>query len=284
MEVGGSAVKFEVVAGVRWCLLAVMTLAVLPAADAAAGMAEQARERGIVIVPLESPPLTFGPGIDAEQALAANTGAGLSWAASEAVAEAGRTLFAISGIVILASLPERTRQADKQATSAEAILNAADVWVPTVALAEEAQALLQQAGDWSVRRSDQVRPVPGIEKRERTITMHNWYQPIATWYGMSKTPFSYAAPEVNPGERVLEVALSNFELGPGRVLYVLVSTKLVDPATGKVVSKARRMVYPETADAKALFAGDASAFKQTFAAAGRDALRSNLRSMGLVPK
>ena len=229
--------KFAAVAGVCWSLLAVLTLAVLPAADAVTGVAEQAPESGIVIVPLESPPLTFGPGIHAEQALAANTGAGLSWAASEAVAEAGRTLFAISGIVILASLPERTRQADERAASAEAVLNAADVWVPTVALAEEAQALLQQAGVSSVRRSGQVRPVPGIEKRERTITMHNWYQPIATWYGMSRTPFSYAAPEVGPGERVLEVALSNYELGPGRVLYVLVSTKLVDPATGQVVSE-----------------------------------------------
>ena len=276
--------KLAVAAGAGLSLLAMLMLAMVPAADAAGGLAEQARESGIVIVPLESPPLTFGPGIDAEQALAANTGAGLSWAASESVAEAGRALFAISGIVILASLPERTRQADKRAASAEAVLNAADVWVPTVALAEEAQALLQQAGVSSVRRSDQVRPVPGIEKRERTITMHNWYQPIATWYGMSKTPFSYVAPEVGPGERVLEVALSNFELGPGRVLYVLVSTKLVDPASGKVISKARKMVYPETADAKTLFAGDASAFKRTFAAAGRDALRSNLRSMGLLPK
>lgn len=268
----------------RGLLLAVLMLALVPAADAAGASGIRVQERGIVIVALEPPPLTFGPGIDAEQALAANTGAGLSWSASEAVAEAGRTLFAISGIVILASLPERTRQADQRAASAEAVLNAADAWVPTVVLAEEAQALLQQAGVSSVRRSDQVRPVPGIEKRERTITMHNWYQPVATWYGMSKTPFSYAAPEVNPGERVLEVALSNFELGPGRVLYVLVSTKLVDPVTGQLIRKARKMVYPETADANTLFAGDASAFKQTFAAAGRDALRSNLRSMGLLPK
>jgi hypothetical protein len=64
--------------------------------------------------------------------------------------------------------------------------------------------------------------------------MHNWYQPIASWYGMTRTPFSYTAPEVSPGERVLEVALSNFELGPGRVLYVLVSSKLVDPGSGRV--------------------------------------------------
>jgi hypothetical protein len=266
--------------------IAISGLAALVVATLQPGAASAGTEGtgAIVIVPLESPPLTFGPGIDAEQALAANTGATLSWSASEAVAGAGRTLFAISGIVILANLPERTRQADKRAESAEGVLNAAGAWVPTVVLAEQAQALLLQAGVASVRLSDQVRPVPGIEKRERTITMHNWYQPIASWYGMTRTPFSYTAPEVSPGERVLEVALSNFELGPGRVLYVLVSSKLVDPGSGRVISKARKMVYPETADARTLFSGDASAFKRTFAAAGRDALRSNLRSMDLLPK
>jgi len=238
----------------------------------------------IVIVPLESPPLTFGPGIDAEAALAANTGAALSWSTGEAVAEAGRTLFLFSGIVILADLPARTQRADRRAESAEALLNAAGVWVPTVVLAEEAQVLLQRAGVSNVRVSGQLRPVAGVERRERTVTMHNWYQPIADWYGMSTTPFTYADPEVTPGERVLEVALSNYELGPGRVLYLLVSTKLVDPATGRVIRKARRMVYPETADPRALFAGDASGFKQAFAAAGREALRSDLRSVGLLPR
>ena len=258
-------------------LLSLLAL-VLPASPAGSGPG------AIVLVPLEPPPLTFGPGIDAEQALAANVSAGLSYATSPSVAEAGRALFAISGIIILASLPEQTRRADRQAESAEAVLNAADVWVPTVALAEEAKALLTEAGAADVRVSTQLRTVPGIENRERTITMHNWYQPIKDWYGMRRTPFSYSEPEVAPGERVVEVGLINYELGPGRVLYVLVSTKLVDPASGKVLRKADKLVYPDTGDPSTLFAGDASAFKQAFALAGRDALRSNLRSLGLLPK
>jgi hypothetical protein len=216
--------------------------------------------------------------------LAANTGAGLSWAASEAVAEAGRTLFVVSGIAILAGLPERSRRADKQAASAEELMNAAGRWVPTIALAEEARALLQQAGVSSVRVSEQVRQVPGIGNRERTFTMHNWYRPIADWYGLASTPFSYAEPEVRREELVLEVGLSNYELGPGRVLYLLVNTKLVDPGNGKVLKKARKMVYPETADLKALFAGDASGFKRAFVEAARPALRDNLKAIGLLAK
>jgi hypothetical protein len=272
------AVGFQALSIVASALLATTTIHAGEASPAGGG------PLAIVIVPLESPPLTFGPGIDAEAALAANTGAALSWSASEAAAEAGRTLFLFSGIAILADLPARTHRADRRAESAEALLNAAGVWVPTVVLAEEAQALLQQAGVSSVRVSGQLRPVAGVERRERTITMHNWYQPIADWYRTSTTPFTYADPEVTAGDRVLEVALSNYELGPGRVLYLLVSAKLVDPATGKVIKKARKMVYPETADPRALFAGDASGFKQAFAAAGREALQSDLRSLGLLRK
>ena len=238
----------------------------------------------IVIVPLESPPLTFGPGINPEQALAANTGAGLSWSSGEAVAEAGRTLFVISGIVILASLPEQTHRANQRAESAEAVLNADGVWLPTVALAEEAKALLMDTGASDVRISTQLRTVPGIESRERTITMHNWYRPIADWYATSRTPFSYAEPEVLPGERVLEIGLTNYELGPGRVLYLLVNTRLVDPASGKVIKKARKFVYPDVPEPRALFADDASAFKQAFAGAGRSALKDTLRSLGLLAK
>jgi hypothetical protein len=265
------------------CAVALIAVAAQGAdtSDAASTAAEKGT---LVIVPLEAPPLTFGPGLDAEAVLAANTGAGLSWAASEAVAEAGRTLFVVSGIAILAGLPERSRRADKQAASAEELMNAAGRWVPTIALAEEARALLQQAGVSSVRVSEQVRQVPGIGNRERTFTMHNWYRPIADWYGLASTPFSYAEPEVRREELVLEVGLSNYELGPGRVLYLLVNTKLVDPGNGKVLKKARKMVYPETADLKALFAGDASGFKRAFVEAARPALRDNLKAIGLLAK
>jgi hypothetical protein len=268
----------------RWLLLPVMLVAsigagVAHAEDAAAGAAAGP---AIVVVPLEPPPLTFMPGIRLEHALAANTGAALSYAGAEATAEAGRALYVVSGIVMLASLPEQTRRLAKQAESVEALLNAAEVWVPTVALAEEARALLSEAGVGAVRVSDELRPVPGIKKRERTTTMHNWYGPIKDWYQLRQSPFEYGEPEVATGDWVLEVGLGNYELG--QQLVLLVYTKLVDPGTGKVMKKASQVVYPEVADAQTLLAGDASGFKETFAKTARKALRSNLRGMGLLPK
>ena len=50
----------------------------------------------IVVVPLEPPPLIFMPGIELEHALAANTGAALSYAGADATAEAGRALYVLS--------------------------------------------------------------------------------------------------------------------------------------------------------------------------------------------
>lgn len=51
-----------------------------------------------------------------------------------------------------------------------------------------------------------------------------------------------------------------------------------------MIKKASKVVTPEVADARTLFADDASGFREAFARTARKALRSNLRSMGLLPK
>ncbi|MBK6351553.1 MAG: hypothetical protein V9E93_05080 [Steroidobacteraceae bacterium] len=58
----------------------------------------------------------------------------------------------------------------------------------------------------------QVRALQGAENRERTFTMHNWYQPVKDWFDRDRSPFEYAEPEVQPGELVLEVGLGNYEV------------------------------------------------------------------------
>lgn len=236
----------------------------------------------IVIVPLEPPPLTFGPGVDVGAALASNVGAGMSYSLSETTAQAGRALWVLSGIVMLVEAPRRSRLADRQAESAEAILNAQDVWVPTVVLAQEAQALLQAAGVTQVRVAEQVRVVPGIENRERTFTMHNRYQPVKDWFDQDTSPFRYAEPEFLRGELVLEIGLGNYEVMTDTMI-VMVYTKLVDPATGATVAKERKYKYPTVGKTEELFRGDAAAFKTTFADTVRPAVRECLQKMRLLP-
>ena len=268
----------------RGCLALAATLMLtwMPAHEAVAGPAVQVRERGIVIVALEPPPLTFGPGVDVGAALASNVGAGMSYSLSETTAQAGRTLWLVSGIVMLVDAPRRSRVADRQAESAEAILNAEDAWVPTVVLAQEAQALLQAAGVAEVRVSAQVRTLPGVENRARTFTMHNWYQPVKDWFAEDTSPFQYGGPEVQPGEFVLEVGLGNYEVMTDTI-FVMVYTKLVDPATGRTIAKERRYKYPTVGRTEPLFRGDASGFKTMFADTARPMLRESLREMKLLP-
>jgi len=266
----------------RGLLLAVLMLALVPVADAARASGIQIQERGIVIVPLEPPPLTFGPGVDVGTALASNVGAGMSYSLGEATAQAGRALWVVSGIVMLVDAPRQSRIADRQAESAEAILNAKDVWVPTVALAQEAQALLQAAGVSQVRVAEQVQPLPGVKNRERTMTMHNWYQPVKDWYDQDTSPFEYREPEIQPGELVLEVGLGNYEVMKD-TMFVMVYTKLVDPATGATIARERKYKYPTVGKTEPLFRGDASGFKATFTDVARPALRECLQQMKVLP-
>lgn len=63
------------------CAMALIAVAA-QGADRSDVASTAVERRAIVIVPLEAPPLTFGPGLHAEAVLAANTRAGLRWAAS----------------------------------------------------------------------------------------------------------------------------------------------------------------------------------------------------------
>ena len=282
MQVRENAMTFAVAVGARWLMLAVLMLALVPAADAAGAAGVHAQERGIVIVPLEPPPLTFGPGVDVGAAVASNVGAGMSYSLSDTTAQAGRALWVVSGIVMLVDAPRQSRMADRQAESAEAVLNAEDAWVPTVVLAQEVLALLQAAGVNKARVAEQVRALPGVENRERTTTMHNWYQPVKDWYERDHSPFQYSEPDIQPGELVLEVGLGNYEVMTD-TMFVMVYAKLVDPATGKTIARERKYKYPTVGKTEPLFRGDASGFKTTFTDITRPALRECLQKMKLLP-
>jgi hypothetical protein len=267
---------------VRWLLLAGLMLTLASAADAVGASSVQVQERGIVIVPLEPPPLVFGPGVDVGAALASHAGAGMSYSLSETTAQAGRALWVLSGIVMLVDAPRQSRIADREAQSAEAILSSEGVWVPTVVLAQEAQTMLQAAGVSQVRVSEHLRAVPGIESRARTFTMHNWYQPVKDWYEEDTSPFQYSGPEVQPGELVLEVGLGNYEVMKD-TMFVMIYTKLVDPATGMTIARERKYKYPTVGKTEPLFRGDASGFKSTFLDVTRPALRECLQKLKVLP-
>jgi hypothetical protein len=271
---------------IKWLAAAVGLLIISGTAcpaDAADGDNRPVGVSTLIIVPLESPPLSVNAGLSFGGALGMNTGIGLTYVGDATAASAGRALILVSGIAMLATLPEQARQAATASTEAESLLNSRVAWQPTVALASTAQALLTEAGVGNVQVSEEIRPIPGVQNRTRTFTMHNWYGPVKDWYALDSSPFTYTPPEVPADARVLEVGLGNYELSNG-MLFVYVNTKLVDPVTGRTIAKARKYVYPDPGDLDALFAGDASGFKRAFIDAARPALRDDLRRIGLLPR
>jgi hypothetical protein len=257
-----------------------LLLLMVPAGDGTA--AAQFHDHGIVIVPLEAPPLTFGPGVDVEAVVASNIGAGMSYSLGDATAQAGRTLWLLSGIAMLVDAPRQSRLADRRAESAEEILNAKDAWLPTVVLAQEARTQLRAAGVDQVRVGEGVRALPGIEDRRRTMTMHNWYKPAKDWFDRDTSQFSYGEPEIRPGELVLEVGLGNYEVMTD-TMFVMVYAKLVDPATSATISRQRRYTYPTVGKIELLFRGDAEGSKAKFTDVTRPMLRECLQNMKLLP-
>lgn len=256
---------------------------VMPSASNAANSkvtAAIAGARAIVMVPIESPPLSVAPNM-ADAMLAANTVSVVSYATGADPLQATRTMGVVSGIIFLADLPAQTKVAAQRSERAEALLNAKGLWVPTVALAQEAQALIAADGPRKVRISESVRPLPGIKNRDRTFSMHNWYGPVKAWYRLPQSPFSYSVPEVNEGDLVLEVGLGNYEL-VSDLLFIYVQVKLVDPATGRTLAKDREYVSPSVRDAASLFGEDASGFKRAFSDAAHLALGDILQKIGLL--
>jgi len=127
-----------------------------------------------------------------------------------------------------------------------------------VVLAQCASNLLAASSARDVVVVTNYQRLPGVKNREMTWHMENWYVPIAGWYNQTKPPFTYAEPEVGRGDYVVEVGLSNYELTDGRLL-VHVMVKLVDPAEGKVLGRARKFAMPSTGRMENLFAKDGSA-------------------------
>ena len=81
---------------------------------------------------------------------------------------------------------------------------------------------------------------------------------------------------------MLEVGLGNYEVMKG-TMFVMVYTKLVDPATGATIARERKYKYPTVGKTEPLFRGDASGFKTTFTDVARPALRECLQKMEVLP-
>jgi len=205
------------------------------------------------IVPIEGPPLS---GLDLSSANL--SGAELVVGGTTV---GSNSLLVAGGVMMIAALPEANASSAAASQRIESLLDNDDIWDPTVELAQEATRQLEVASNYAVSVDSEIKPLPGVERREATFFMENWMAPLRAWYNADRSPFGYSD-QINSGV-VLEVGLLNYELSLG-YFSIQVVMKVVDPETGMVIANARKFSNTRFHDLDSLFEEDAAAYKQQF--------------------
>lgn len=186
---------------------------------------------------------------------------------------------------ILFALPEASRRGEEISKSYQAALDREGAWVPTLVLANEVRAQLA-AKEVETTVAPGVKPIPGVKDRSYTALMENWLAPTRAWYNDTSPVADYGDLPNDPSLYVLEVGMINYEIVPGGSLMVQVAMKVIDPATGRVMGRARAANSWELPDLSPLdqtFSGNASRFKEAFIQTGREIVRKCLGDLGLLP-
>lgn len=235
--------------------------------EAAAG-----RFQRLLLVPMEARPLS----VDA--AYAASGPALIVHFLPRYTLGMARAVGVLSSILVLIELSETSQRKSESPPMARP----AEAWLPTAALAAEAQRLLAAAGK-PTRVAQDVQPMPGVEERGRTVLMENWMTPIRAWYNDDTPSQRYAALAAEGIEAVAEVGISNYEVYAGKLL-LQVHVKLIDPATGKVLGRTRAHSFTALPPMDEAFAADAQRFKESVIHAGRPLIAACMKELHLLPK
>lgn len=233
-----------------------------------------ASRQDIQLVPMEMPPLM----VDASYATSGS--ASIVHYLPRYTIGMARTVGVLSGIALLIEWPEMSRRRIEVAPDVQARLQTADQWLLTVELAAQAGRWLAASGR-TTRQAADIRAIPGIEVRERTVFMENWMAPIRAWYNNDAPTPGYAA-LITPGNGlVVEIGISNYEVHAGKLL-LQVHVRLIDPATGRLLGRARDSSFTELPPMDAMFADAAKGFKAASLTAGNRLLETCLQELGLL--
>ena len=112
--------------------------------------------------------------------------------------------------------------------------------------------------------------------------MENWLAPIRAWYNEIKSSYGYVKLPNKNVDAVLEVGIANYEIVfDGLVVQVM--SKLIDPATGRVLGRSRNGSYVDAPPMENLFDDEGQIYKEFFARVTRDLIAANLKELGLLP-
>jgi hypothetical protein len=232
---------------------------------------EEARNLKVVrLVAMEAPPL----GVPARFASAWPAGAIGTFGPGAGIA-------AIGGILL--EMPEASKRGGEASQSSQSKLAAGGSWSPTLVIAGEMKSQLTAAGI-SATISPTIKPMPGVVDRGYTTLMENWLAPIRAWYNSNNAVSDYAGPLSGRRTWVIEVGISNYEIASGGLL-LQVNMKVIDPATGKVIGRARAYDpwnMPPIGPFEQTFADNGKIYKQVFTAEAQKLSRECLMELGLI--
>jgi hypothetical protein len=193
-----------------------------------------------------------------------------------------RSVGVLSGIVLMLELPDKAAREVVYPPSLQSQIDPAASWPLSVELAREIERLLVAAGR-GASLSAQIKPIPGVQNRGRTVFLENWMAPIRSWYNDASPSAQYDALAAKGIAAVIEVGVSNYEIYAEKLL-LQVSVKLLDPASGALLGRARASSFTALPPMDAAFAADAGLFKQAVLSAGKPLVLNCLQELGLVPK
>lgn len=243
---------------------------VQPRADALSNL------RNVHIVPMETPPLSIG-------STYATTGpASVAHFLPRYSIGTARAVGVLSGVVMLLELPNLSSRRLELPSSVQGQINPTETWFFSVGLAREASRLMTAAGKHTAV-SPQIRLIPGIHDRGRTVLMENWMAPIRAWYNDSSPSTQYLALAADGVDAVAEVGVSNYEVFSARLL-LQVHVKLIDTASGQMLGRARASSFTDLPSMDEAFASDAKRFKASVSSAGNQLVLACLQELRIVAR
>lgn len=187
-------------------------------------------------------------------------------------------------IAVLIETPAAQRRRSEVSRSLQAAMESEEVWVPTLALAQEAQAQLDDRGI-AATAAPGVRPIPGVRDRSHTLLMENWLAPIRAWYKDERPVAGYTDLSSDQPPYIIEIGVASYEIVEDKLL-LSVMMKMIDPADGRVMGRAFARVdpagMPRVGPLDQAFAGDAKPFKETVTAEGRILVKECLTQLRFI--
>ena len=245
----------------------------------------------IAVVPMEPLPLDMSPLIPIDEVLRSSLQTSSSSATIQAYSPpppgTGKAGYMISGILMLANLPEARKGSANTAKCLGEMLSSKDAWIPTKILAQHIENTINLSGLYDAAVINKTYKYPEWTNKENWF----WFKPLMSWYKKDVSPFIYKDLNSQGIEGVIEVGLGLFlDHGPlsGDYLAIFTCLKLIDTGTGRVTGKAMHDGFKhnevKTGDINSLFANNGERFKKLFAEASSEIITKELKRIGILPE